>query len=706
MTSNRSYFNMAQSLGRFKRTAWMSSMALAVLFFALPVTTAIYAQNIQRRIVNNALNPDQILSQSLRLFENIGIATAVIALAGGVIAALFTWNYLNSRRQVDFYHALPYKRATLFGSYWAAGMATFIIPYLIMELISLGIFSMLIGFGANGGILWPVIFEEAGRTLLMFFVSFATTTLACVLCGNLFVAFCGTMVFFGLPSAMWGLMILLFTRCYDTFSSAALPTETYLSYTTAVYDLFEGNGDPRYLYWSLVAAALTALACFIYARRPSEAAERAMAFPFTQPIVKFPMVLAATVMLGLFFESLGDNTTGWLIFGFVAGALLSNAIIEIIFEFDLKSALRGLRGLAIFGLVFAAGISVMLNDLTGYDTRLPKEGAVTSVSIHSNTLSSMLYQSGPLVDGRPIAYQGTKDVLDYYTFTDPVIIDGIVELAKAGVETVQGDGETPEDYTYWSYIVLTVKEGAGSYTRSYRVPVEAEREALAKMFTSDEFKQKLYAVFTMEAAGISSVHIRDNLRYTDMTGNYSSQALIEELLTALRSDILRMTPATLRTETALFSVVLENGNYDRSIPVYSNFIATMGVLEKYSIKVPVPLTADEVRSIEVYTDNSDLYEKYGAQAGIWPESADAKSQYAGSSITITDKAEIARLLPMLIMSDDDQQNLGLLESVGNLYFSVYATDEAGGWSHSFMLRPEYASEVTVGMALSPAASAA
>lgn len=709
MTSSRSCFNKDQSLGRFKRTAWMPSLALAVLFFAMPVATTIYAQNIQRWFINNetAVLPSQVFGRAVKLFETIGLATAIIALMGGVMAALFTWNYLNSRRQVDFYHSLPYRRATLFGSYWAAGMASFILPYLLMEIISIGIFSVTVGFGSLGGALWPVILEQAGRTLLMFFVSFATTTLAAMLCGNLFVAFCGTIVFFGLPALTWGLIILLFTRCYDTFTAAALPTETYLSYSTAVYDLFEGNGDPHYLYWFLVSAVLTALSCFIYSRRNSEAAERAMAFPFTQPIIKYPLVLAATILFGLFFESLGDNMTGWLIFGFVAGAILSNAVIEIIYEFDLKSAMRGLKGLTVFGLVFGIGISVMLSDLTGYDTRLPKEGTVTSVSIQSTTISSMLYQSGPLVGGNPIAYQDTNDILDYYTFTDPVIIDSVVELAKAGVATVQSV-EAPEDYTEWSYVVLTIKEGAGSYSRSYRVPAEAEREMLSKLFTSDAFKQKLYAAFTMEAADIESIHIRDNLRYTDMTGNYSSQAVKEELLEALRSDLLRMTPTTLRTETALFSVVLTTGSYDRNIPVYSGFLATMAVLEKYHITVPQPLTADEIDSIVVYVNDLELYEKYGGPgAEAFTSDEYLKSQYKdGSSITITDKAEITRLLPMLIMVDDDRQNLGLLETANALNFSVYATDAAGGWVRNFMLRPEFASEVTVGMALSPAACAA
>ncbi|MPM44635.1 hypothetical protein SDC9_91314 [bioreactor metagenome] len=192
-----------------------------------------------------------------------------------------------------------------------------------------------------------------------------------------------------------------------------------------------------------------------------------------------------------------------------------------------------------------------------------------------------------------------------------------------------------------------------------------------------------------------------------MTGNYSSQAVKEELLEALRSDILRMTPTTLRTETALFSVVLSTGSYDRNIPVYSSFLATMSVLEKYHITVPQPLMAEEIDSIVVYVNDSTLYEKYGSSAEAFPSDEYLKSQYKdGSTITITDKAEITRLLPMLIMVDDEQQNLGLLETANDLNFSVYATDAAGGWVRNFMLRPEFASEVTVGMALSPAACAA
>jgi hypothetical protein len=58
------------------------------------------------------------------------------------------------------------------------------------------------------------------------------------------------------------------------------------------------------------------------------------------------------------------------------------------------------------------------------------------------------------------------------------------------------------------------------------------------------------------------------------------------------------------------------------------------------------------------------------------------------------------------MMDDNQQNLGLLETAQELNFSVYATEAAGGWVRSFRLLPEYASEVKVGMAASAAACAA
>ena len=94
-----------------------------------------------------------------------------------------------------------------------------------------------------------------------------------------------------------------------------------------------------YVTIALAASVLfTVVGCFLYKKRPSEAAGKAMAFPVTMPVIRVILVLLSAFGLGVFFWGL-RSSTGWAVFGLICGAVICHCTIEIIYHFDFKSCL-------------------------------------------------------------------------------------------------------------------------------------------------------------------------------------------------------------------------------------------------------------------------------------------------------------------------------------------------------------------------------
>ena len=76
----------------------------------------------------------------------------------------------------------------------------------------------------------------------------------------------------------------------------------------------------------------------LYNRRPAESAERAMAFTKANIAIKVLLVIPSALYSGIIFYSLGNaSSIFWLIFGVVFGVFVIHALIECIYEFDVRA---------------------------------------------------------------------------------------------------------------------------------------------------------------------------------------------------------------------------------------------------------------------------------------------------------------------------------------------------------------------------------
>ena len=95
-----------------------------------------------------------------------------------------------------------------------------------------------------------------------------------------------------------------------------------------------------------------------------------MAFPITEPIIRFLIAVPSSLLLGAMFHSMMYED-GWTVFGLVCGLLLVSCIIEIIYHFDFKSLFAHKRQLLISAVFVGVVFAVFRFDLFGYDRYLP-----------------------------------------------------------------------------------------------------------------------------------------------------------------------------------------------------------------------------------------------------------------------------------------------------------------------------------------------
>lgn len=625
MTSKNSFCDLTQLSGRMRRGAWLPGLLASVLFFSLPVATALSISNFTPRetYLEMGLKAEEIAQRYSSLLENLIFATGLFvmlfAIAAGVLCALIAWNYLNSRRQIDLYHSLPLSRRTLFGSFYGYGALSFLLPYVVMLALSLLVIAVT---GYSSLLNWTLLGKTAARTLLLFLSCYSLSTLACQLCGNILVSLCGCITFLSFAPALIALVQYAFSRFFDTWYQISERTEFLYRVTSPIVDIFLFDAVQEipcyWVWWLFVIFALTALSLLCYQKRPSESAAKALAFRVSRPFIKYPIMLVVTMVFGFFFEGLGGGDL-WMIFGFLAGMLLCHAIMQTIFDFDLRSAFRGLRGLGVYAVCFAIFMSSMYFDWFGYDTRLPDRESLTSVSMDISSFSSIYSDTRPMPsEYDPFLYRNST-MLDSMSFDDAQLLDLAVAIAQNGVQHLEssyGDGTPPGNSSqmiYYDSIVLTFRQGNSSFTRYYNAFDGQIRQILCDIFDNEAFQQQFYFVYSADPAEYSRVSVTDARRDGNSPYNVSSTnpQLISQLIEALQSDIRSIKASQLTSQN--YSFLLEflhepTGEY-RFIPVYETYTQTLAVMQQNNISIPQPISAEELQSISFSFDPSLLLDE-------------------------------------------------------------------------------------------------
>lgn len=439
------------------------------------------------------------------LRPNMMMAGVVIGLA--VISAASTLYYLHSRKQTDFYESIPIKRATLFKMAIQNSLLVFLIPLVVEEAIEFIVAGrQILGggiFAVGGAILWYAF---------IFMAAWLTMALAMIMTGNIIVGVLGFGVFASyFPIVIYNIFPLYAGSFFSTYSGNTA-SSVYNSITNYLSPIWIGLRGISYvnegrkteitflallLVWSVV---LYVLCQVLYGRRPAESAGRAMAFPKANTVIKVLLVIPSALYSGFIFYSLGDaDSVYWLVFGVVFGAIVVHALIECIYQFNVKAAFSHKKQLVFVMICSLFIMGSFTADIFGYDRYVPEASKLESVTIKPSDASSYGYwgkgQEGLTGDAMKLALSAikesvevknnsgnTEDTSSYYESRGSFFFKSISKK-----EVTSSDIE----------ISATFRTKNGSLkTRNYTLRSQKARELYNKLYATREFKSNIYSLYT------------------------------------------------------------------------------------------------------------------------------------------------------------------------------------------------------------------
>lgn len=685
MTSKNLFFNLMKE--HTKQRLWTVALISLVLFFILPVQTALLISSYlsQERIdimwESDGFSLDVIKLELQESFiSRISVSNGMMIflfIVFAVVCGISGFSYLHSRRKTDFYHSIPVRRETLFAAEYINGFLYTAVPYLVCLLIS----SVMIQVKAGQGFPWGEVFQVFFINMAFFLLVYSVVIAAVMMTGNIIVSMLGAAVFFSWGPGIILLLIGYHSSYYITFYNNN-EYEKIMKFTSPIAWYITAASDQKAaagmaLWAALATVLITAICIYLYKKRPSEAAGRAMAFKKSQPVIKILLVVPLALMASLiFYELMGSD--GWSIFGLVCGLVISYGIIEIIYNFDFKRLFSHKKQFALCAVFAAACLAFFRFDLSGFDSYVPKESVVESAGIYVRRMDADILESymvkPELVDSRARGYQyvawdfkSLEEIVGEMKLSD---IASALEIGKNGAGEAENAKKNnygtmsrrrygynnPDNGEMYDEIIIAYHLKSGKMVlRSYYMNLTLVRDALDKIYDSEEYKESVYPVLAYRPSDIAGVNYQeyDDFRHVKLNNEDVKARLLETYQRELRG----LTANTRRNESPVAAIQFKTGQMQEMIgslrengcdysefnrkfyyPIYPSFTDTISILKECGVNVGDFLTPGNVEKIVMrYYD--DKYSTGYAEAEA--VSGDERQKKV---VTITDKNEIKEIL--------------------------------------------------------------
>lgn len=351
----------------------------------------------------------------MNLLESIyGAAYIMVVLEAGAafLAAGLVFHHLHSRREIQFYQALPLKRRCFYTTSYLTGFGLLAVPMLLGILICMG---MVAAGGAGEAALALLKLYGVGIAALLLFYSMAV--LACCLAGQTLGA---VLIYAGMNCA-----VLVIIGCAGSIAATFMPgidfdnfLSTFREWLTPLPKLFTAIGTEyenqslTELYnnaptqvevsypigflqpgvitaYGLVGAVLAVLSGLLYQIRPSEAAGEMVAFGPVRVLCKIFGALMVCVAGALVFLSSGLFTEEIPFAAVVLAVLGFGALGWFAAEMVVRKTLRvfGKKNLAACGMLLAVLLLLIAGgklDLFGVVRRVPDADKVAAAEVNYN----------------------------------------------------------------------------------------------------------------------------------------------------------------------------------------------------------------------------------------------------------------------------------------------------------------------------------
>ena len=736
MTSRNSFFKLLKE--DLHRRLWTLILASLVFFSTFVVAFTMVIQNYVSRYSgsNYGLSEAEFVSRiSERLckeFYSFYPWFMVVAVVGAIICGMNGFAYLHSRKQMDFYHSLPIKRETIFFVRLVNGVLIYAVPYLVGLLFT---YLVCILYGV---MTWDIL----GCSLFCFLfylmgyvIMYLGTILAMMLTGKLVIGFFGLCVINLYAPAVyalgWSLKETFFITSYisNMDLEKAVKSTRFLSPIAYYCSLVMETNELKDLsgFWSevifflLFAAVLVALNLWLYKKRASEKADTAMAFLVTEPIIRILISVPVGALAGLLFyfiqyETGGEYSLVWLIFGGFFGAFLCHGIMEALYKGDIRKCLSHKVQMAVTMALAAVIPLVFLFDVFGYDSYLPKKTEIKSMAISSSELrfGGSFYDENGWVSA-------TDYVLDNMQITE---IDAVYELAEilaADVSEHRAErffgysgsyyptradsyyAGGAEKMNYTNFIIRYTLNNGSEVIREYEYNYYAVMDLLERIYNDNNYKSAVHPVFSL---------LKPNIQLEELSlivpacGTKSNLSNSRELLEAYAEDILDLSFDDLRNSGAVGELMVsfqlkQDSMYGDvvNLLLYPGMHRTLALLKAQGCEVQGIQQSDEIQSISIsyggsidelkrilgmevdeeevqnyyeemgiaYEDYELYYEKYGS----YPQTVATKEAYQDLQIEFTALEEIDEIKKNLVCRQYGSEFGPFPELENFLYVIVY-----------------------------------
>lgn len=484
MTCKSSFFR--SMLENLKRRLWMPAVVILYFFFAYPIAAALSLSAVN--LLHYDLNRTAIERVQEIFRAKMASPEHVMCILLAVMCAMQGFSYLHKKSRVDMYHSVPVSKRKHYTIICLNGLLIYIVPYFINLMLTYLV-------GAAFGAVTPDSVRAGmltfGYAVLLYLMVYFTTGIAMMLTGNSVIAFILAWILLGYEPMIRGLVQVMSEAYFHTYVSSEMryfitPIMLYaksgiigrnsssvsIAFLTMLTDVIK---------MGIYSVAACLLGYLFYVKRPSEACGRALSFSRSKALFKFLLVVPFGVILGAAFYAIANDSPIFAVLGITIGVVIAHCVMEVIYEFDIRSLLNHKLQLLILLGVTGLGYCIFQFDLLGYNRYVPLEQNVASAYIRLDCIDDDFNYYDE--DGN-YEYKGEYIKENMY-LTD---VRPIIQIAKASYSNQRGaqiQRKIPCTVTY------RMRDGK-TISRRYYVDYDVCREPLEAIYSSKEYKEGIY----------------------------------------------------------------------------------------------------------------------------------------------------------------------------------------------------------------------
>ena len=644
MKSGTSSLKLARRL--FGRQAWVFALSCISAFLSWPVLLLFVRSSlVQSWTPSNTLPLNAFLAARLSAAMT-GVMGALILLCAEGIGILSAWcgfSALHNWEKTDLLHSLPIRRENLFAIRTGIAAVNLLLPGIVGFLSAMGV-------AALRGIMTAQFFTASLHTfslsLVFGMMTWAISTLAMLLTGQLLVGMLGTAVLLGVGPLLAGLVYVYRLSFFDTFrmetpflKSAGWQmtsplTASIASLTKGIIPIFAGLA---------VCCLLILLDIAVYRKRPSEAAGSAMAFRVPAAIITGVLTGIGAVGGGMFFYTAqGGASSVWFAFGLALGLLLTFAVVRMIVTQNFASIFRAWRTLLLAATAAIAFASVFRFDLTGFDTRLPAMAEIEDIAIrpgfeYENRSSNIPWQT---------------QLANLHLGCDEELYAFLTKMTKKHLLLSEQTGANFGTVSAPPVMVRVSLKNGKSYLRRYCMRFEDIAEDAAKLYAREGYLSMLYPVRGLASAEIGTATAHGGDKEFRLFEHAEEHETVVRILQTLAQESSGLTPKEVMSAAP---VAIISANLDLTAQGFDSTQSAWNTEEEHF------LWTEEMYVWPSFTKTIALLEAAGCCVGTNPpverlrgvtlsERNDEGYGYLSETV-INDPAELALLAPRLILWD-------------------------------------------------------